>query len=71
MKKKLNTWQKVFILFVGVLLVSSAVFFAEAYLSHQQVKSASDQCYDKGGFPKVVKSGFDIELFECNFYDEN
>ncbi|WP_133257386.1 hypothetical protein [Planococcus halotolerans] len=69
-KKKLSIWQKVFLLFAGVLLISSTIFLAQSYFSYQQVKSASDQCYDQGGFPKVVKSGFELKVFECNFHDK-
>lgn len=70
-EKKLNTWQKLFLFFAGVLLISSVTFLTQSYFSYQQVKSASDQCYDQGGFPKVVKSGFDVKVFECNFHDKN
>lgn len=71
MKNKLNIWQKLFLFFAGVLLISSVTFLTQSYFSYQQVKSASDQCYDQGGFPKVVKSGFDVKVFECNFHDKN
>lgn len=70
MKNKMNLWQKLFLLFAGVLLISSAIFLTQSYFSYQQVKTSSDQCYDQGGFPKVVKSGFEVKVFECNFYDE-
>ncbi|RAZ77662.1 hypothetical protein DP120_09265 [Planococcus halotolerans] len=66
----MSIWQKVFLLFAGVLLISSTIFLAQSYFSYQQVKSASDQCYDQGGFPKVVKSGFELKVFECNFHDK-
>lgn len=71
MKNKLNAWQKLFLLFAGVLLISSAVFLTQSYFSYQQVKTSSDQCYEQGGFPKVVKSGFEVKVFECNFYNKS
>lgn len=68
--KKLSTWQKFVLFFAGVLLASSTIYLVQSYFSYQQVKSSSDQCYDQGGFPKVVKSGFELKVFECNFHDE-
>ena len=70
MKKPSNKWQLSILLLCGCLVVFAIIFAAQSYFSYQQVKTSSDQCYDKGGFPKVVKSGFEVKLFECNFYDQ-
>lgn len=71
MKKPENKWKMPILLLSGCLLLFAIVFAVQSYFSYQQVKASSDQCYDQGGFPKVVKSGFDIKLFECNFHDKN
>ncbi|WP_033541890.1 hypothetical protein [Planococcus sp. CAU13] len=71
MKKPSNKWQLPVLLLSGCLVVFAAVYAAQSYFSYQQVKASTDQCYNQGGYPKVVKAGFDIEVFECNFYEEN
>jgi len=71
MKKSTNKWQLSVILFSVCLLAFAVIYASQSYFSYQQVKASSDQCYDQGGFPKVVKSGWEVKLFECNFYEEN
>lgn len=70
MKNKLNKWQAAVLFLCICLLAFSAIFLAQSYFSYQQVKTASDQCYEHGGFPKVVKSGWELKVFECDFNDE-
>lgn len=69
-KKTVNKWQVTALFLSGCLVVFSVIYLSQSYFSYQQVKAASDQCYDQGGFPKVVKSGWEMKGFECNFYGE-
>lgn len=68
MKSKWNKWQAAVFFLSICILAFSAVYLSQSYFSYQQVKAISDQCYDQGGFPKVVKSGWELKVFECNFY---
>ena len=70
MKNKLNKWQATVLFLSMCILAFSVIYLAQSYFSYQQVKASSDQCYDQGGFPKVVKSGWELKVFECNFYVE-
>lgn len=71
MKKSMNKWQVSALLLSGCLLIFAVIYGVQSYFSYQQVKTSADQCYDQGGYPKIVKSGWDVKVFECNFYDEN
>lgn len=69
MKKTLSKAQKTVLFLAGIAVAFSILYLSQAYFSYQQVKALTDQCYGQDGFPKVVKSGFEVEVFECNFYD--
>ncbi|WP_422122296.1 hypothetical protein DHX103_10830 [Planococcus sp. X10-3] len=70
MKQASNKWQLSVLALTLGLVVFAIIYAAQSYFSYQQVKASSDQCYDQGGYPKVVKSGWEVKVFECNFYDE-
>lgn len=69
MNKTSRKWQlSVLVLSLG-LVVFALIYASQSYFSYQQVKASSDQCYDQGGYPKVVKSGWEVKVFKCNFYE--
>lgn len=70
MKNSPNKWKWPVLLLSLGLIIFAIIYGTQSYFSYQQVKTSSDQCYDQGGYPKVVKSGWEVKVFECNFYDE-
>ena len=70
MKDPSNKWQlSVVVLSLG-LVVFAIIYATQSYFTYQQVKASSELCYNQGGYPKVVTSGWEMKVFECNFYDE-
>lgn len=70
MKKSLSKWQLSVLVLTLSLVIFAIIYASQSYFTYQQVTSASNQCYDQGGYPKVVTSGWELKVFECNFYDE-
>lgn len=70
MKKSWSKMQLSVLALTVSVLIFAIIYGTQSYYSYQQVTSASNQCYDQGGYPKVVKSGWEMKVFECNFYEE-
>ena len=70
MKKSPSKWHLPVLVLALSVLVFAIIYGTQSYFSYQQVTNASNQCYDQGGYPKVVKSGWELKVFECNFYEE-
>ncbi|SDJ12113.1 hypothetical protein [Salimicrobium halophilum] len=52
---------------VVLILAIAIIIGSESYFNHQAIMNASDQCYDKGGSPEVVKSFLGMDYsFSCD-----
>ncbi|UOE94702.1 hypothetical protein [Alkalihalobacillus sp. LMS39] len=47
-------------------VVIAFLIAAQSYMSYVEITTASNNCYDNGGFPVVEKSGFKMTYFHCN-----
>lgn len=64
--KKLTSVQRAAIIASAVMVATAFLILFQVYFSYVEVKTASNGCYDKGGFPAIEKSGLKIETFDCD-----
>jgi hypothetical protein len=50
----------------SLIVVVGIVVISRIYFSHVEVRDLTDNCYDNGGLPSIVKSGLEIESFNCD-----
>jgi len=53
------------IILSSLIVVVGLVVISQVYISYVEVRDLTDNCYDNGGLPTIVKSGLDIESFNC------
>ena len=64
--RKLTSEKNLVILLTSILITGCLFFISQRYFSYTETKNLVDECYDKGGFPEIEKSGLSIEYFSCN-----
>lgn len=65
--KKLTSVQRAVAMIASTLIVTASfLILSQIYFSYIEGKEASNDCYDKGGFPTIEKSGLKIETFDCD-----
>jgi hypothetical protein len=50
----------------SLMVVVGFVVISQIYFSFVEVRDLTDNCYDNGGLPKIVKSGLKIDSFNCD-----
>jgi hypothetical protein len=50
----------------SLIVVVGLVVISQIYFSYVEVRDLTDNCYNNGGLPTIVKSGLEIESFNCN-----
>lgn len=49
----------------SLIVVVGLVVISQIYFSYVEVRDLTNNCYDNGGLPNIVKSGLEIESFDC------
>ncbi|MGM0899651.1 hypothetical protein [Mesobacillus maritimus] len=66
MKHIKQTQRKSLCIFLSSLIVVVGIVgISQIYFSYVEVRDLTDNCYDNGGLPTIVKSGLKVDTFNC------
>ncbi|WP_026673429.1 hypothetical protein [Alkalihalobacterium bogoriense] len=60
-----KTKKQIILIALLAFVVIAFVIAAQSYMSYVEITTASNNCYDNGGFPIVEKSGLKMTYFHC------
>ena len=67
MKQKKFALNKRLVIIMSTIVVALGfLFISQSYMSYLETQNMVDECYSKGGYPKIEKSGLSIDYFACD-----